>query len=50
MKKKLLQIRVDEEFLEKVEYLKEINNYKNTTDAIRKTIEKEYRKETCSQK
>lgn len=36
---------VDEEFLEKVEYIQRINDYKNRSDTIRKTVEKEYRKE-----
>lgn len=45
MKDKLLQIRVDDSFLSKLEYLKEINGYKTVAETIRKTIEKEYRKE-----
>lgn len=45
MKNKLLQMRVDEEFLSKLEYLKKINNYKNNAETIRKIIEKEFRKE-----
>ena len=45
MKDKLLQIRVDSEFLSKVEYMMEINGFKSIADTIRKIIEKEYRKE-----
>ena len=36
---------MDSDFESKVEYLKEINGYKNKSDTIRKTVEKEYRKE-----
>lgn len=45
MKNKLLQIRVDEEFLSKLEYLKQINGFKTIAETIRKIIEKELRKE-----
>ena len=45
MKDKNLIIKVDDEFLEKVEYIERINGYKNKSDTVRKTIEKEYRKE-----
>jgi len=45
MKDKILHIRTDHDFLEKLEYLKRINGYKNLSDTIRKVIEKEYRKE-----
>jgi len=45
MKDKVLIVKVDEEFTEKVDYLKWINDYKNRSDTVRKTIEKEYRKE-----
>lgn len=45
MKDKLLQIRVDEEFLAKLEYLKSINGYKSISETIRKIVEKEFRKE-----
>ena len=38
-------VLVDEQFLDKVEYLKRINGYKNKSETVRKTIEKEYRKE-----
>ena len=46
MKDKLLQIRVDEGFLSKLEYLRKINGFKTVAETVRKLIEKEYRKET----
>lgn len=45
MKDKLLQMRVDEEFLSKLEYLKKINDYKSNAETVRKIVEKEFRKE-----
>lgn len=45
MKDKLLQIRVDSGFLDKLEYLREINAFKSIAETIRKIVEKEYRKE-----
>lgn len=45
MKDKLLQIRVTEEFLLKVDYLKRINGFRNTAETVRKIVEKEWRKE-----
>lgn len=42
---KRIELRVDDDFLEKVEYIQYINDYKNKSDAIRRTMEKEYRKE-----
>jgi hypothetical protein len=45
LKDKLLQIRVDSDFLSKVEYLMEINGFRTIAETIRKIIEKEYRKE-----
>lgn len=45
MKNKEIRIRTDNEFIEKVDYLQQINDYKNRSDTIRKTVEKEYRKE-----
>ena len=45
MKDKLLHIRVDEAFLSKLEYLKDINGFKTIAETIRRIIEKEYRKE-----
>ena len=38
-------IKVDDEFLEKVDFIERINGYKNKSDTVRKTIEKEYQKE-----
>ena len=45
MKDKLLQIRIDSEFLSKLEYLQKINGYHSISETIRKIIEKEFRKE-----
>jgi metal-responsive CopG/Arc/MetJ family transcriptional regulator len=45
MKDKRIYVRVTEEFLKKLEYLKEINGFKNLSETIRKIVEKEYRKE-----
>lgn len=45
MKDKVLIIKVDEEFTEKVDFLQRINGYRNRSDTIRRTIEKEHRKE-----
>ena len=46
MKDKLVQIRVDEDFLLKLEYLRKINGFKTIAETVRKLIEKEFRKET----
>ena len=46
MKDKLLQIRVDEAFLQKLEYLRKINGFRTVAETVRKLLEKEYRKET----
>lgn len=45
MKEERIEIRADEGFVEKVDYLKRINDYKNRSDTVRKVVEKEYRKE-----
>ena len=45
MKDKLLQIRVDDVFLSKIEYLRKINGFRTVAETIRKIVEKEYRKE-----
>lgn len=45
MKNKQMIVMVDDEFLKKVDYIERINGYKNKSDTVRKTIEKEYRKE-----
>jgi len=45
MKDNVIRIRTDQEFDEKVDYLQRINGYKNKSDTIRRTVEKEYRKE-----
>lgn len=45
MKDKEIKIRADEEFVQKVDYLQRINGHKNRSETIRKTVEKEWRKE-----
>ena len=45
MKEERIEIRADEGFVEKVDYLKQINGYQNRSETIRKVVEKEYRKE-----
>lgn len=45
MRDKLLQIRVDDEFLSKLDYLKKVYGFKNAAKCIREIIEKEFRKE-----
>ena len=45
MKEKLLQIRVDEDFLSKLEYLRKVNGFKTIAETVRKIVEKEFRKE-----
>ena len=45
MKDKELKIKVDDDFIDKVDYLQRINDYKNRSDTVRKVVEKEYRKE-----
>lgn len=44
-KDKLLQIRVDDEFLEKLNYLQKIYGFKTASKVIRWIVEKEFRKE-----
>ena len=45
MKDRKLQIRVDEDFLLKLKYLRKINGFKTIAETVRKLLEKEYRKE-----
>ena len=45
MKDKEIRIRANNAFLDKVDYLQRINDYKNRSDTVRKVVEKEYRKE-----
>lgn len=45
LKDRLLQIRVDSEFLSKIEYLRNINGFRTVAETVRKLLEKEYRKE-----
>jgi len=49
LKDKLLQIRVDEDFLQKLDYLRKINGFKTVSETVRKIVEKEFRKETMKQ-
>lgn len=46
MKDRKLQIRVDEDFFLKLEYLRRINGFRTIAETVRKLIEKEFRKET----
>lgn len=48
MKDKLIQFRVDAEFLSKLEYLRLINEFRTTAETIRRIVEKEWRKEQCN--
>ena len=50
MKDKLLQIRIDAEFLSKLEYLQRINGYRNLSETVRKVVEKEFRKERTNER
>lgn len=43
---KRIYIRVTDEFVKRVEYLKRINGYKTVSETVRKIVEKEYRKES----
>jgi len=45
MKEKQIHIRADEDFLQKLEFLMKINQFKSLSDTIRRIIEKEYIKE-----
>ena len=46
MRNKLLQIRADEEFLSKLEYLREIFGFKTKSETVRAIVDKEWKKET----
>ena len=48
MRDKLLQIRVDDDFIAQIEYLRRINGYKSNAETIRNVIDKEFRKERCN--
>ena len=45
MRDKTLQIRADDDFLAKVEYLRKVNGWRTTSETVRKVVEKEHRKE-----
>lgn len=46
MKDKMLRIRVDSNFLSKLEYIKRIHGFKTVAETVRRIVEKEWRKET----
>lgn len=46
MKDKMLRIRVDSDFLSKLDYLKRIHGFRTVAETVRKIVEKEFRKET----
>ena len=45
-KQRLLQIRVDDDFLSKLEYLRKINGFRTVAETVRKIVEKEFRRES----
>lgn len=45
----VINIRVNEEFERKLEYLQRINGYRTKSETIRKIVEKEYRKEVLTE-
>lgn len=45
MKDKVLRIRVDSDFLSKLEYLRRIHGFRTVAETVRKLLDKEYRKE-----
>ena len=45
MKDKEIKIRANEDFIKKVDYLQQINGYKNRSETVRRIIEKEHFKE-----
>ena len=49
MKDKMLRIRVDSDFLSKLEYLRKINGFRTVAETVRKLLEKEYRKEIINE-
>ena len=48
MKDRLLQIRVELDFLQKLEYLRKINGFKTIAETVRRIVEKEWRKGWCA--
>lgn len=48
MKDKTLQIRIDDKFKEKIEFLKSLNSWKTVSETVWKVIEKEFRRENMS--
>lgn len=45
MKDKLISLRVDEDIVRKMDYLRQLNGYRNRSETVRKVIDKEYRRE-----
>lgn len=45
MKDKMLRIRVDDDILRKIEYLRKINGFRTIAETVRRIVEKEFRKE-----
>lgn len=45
VKDKVLRVRVESEFLSKLEYLKQINGFRTVAETVRRIVEKEFRKE-----
>lgn len=45
MKDKMIRIRVDSDFLSKLEYLRQIHGFKTIAETVRRIVEKEWRKE-----
>ena len=42
MKDKVLIVKVDDEFSEKLEFVKKVNGYKSKSETVRKLVYKEY--------
>ena len=45
MKDKIIIFRVDEDIVRKVDYLQQLNGYRNRSETVRGIIDKEYRRE-----
>lgn len=42
MKDKEIKIRADEDFVQKVDYIKKVNGYKTVSETIRRLVNREY--------
>lgn len=49
MRDRLLQIRVDEELLNRLEWLRKIHGFKTISETVRHIIDKEWRKEKSNE-